>query len=72
VRRCTTGRPPAVTVGGLAPGPSAQTDNGGRYEVTGVAAGTYSAGASASGYGTQTQHGVVVSAGQTTTLDFVF
>jgi YD repeat-containing protein len=49
---------------------TAVTDASGNYSITNLGAATYSVQISASGFGTASQAGVSVSAGQTTTADF--
>src|SRR5262249_1152618 len=48
---------------------TATTNGTGDYSVAGLAAGTYSVEASAAGYTTQTQNGVVATSGSTTTVN---
>ena len=50
---------------------SATTDSSGSYTISNLTAGTYSVQAVASGYSSQSQPGVTVTAGQTTTQNFV-
>ncbi|GMU21568.1 MAG: hypothetical protein AMXMBFR13_16610 [Phycisphaerae bacterium] len=51
-------------------GYSATSDAGGNYTINNVAVGTYNVTASKSGYGSVTQTGKTVAAGQTTTVNF--
>jgi len=52
------------------PGYFDMTDENGRYNITNVPAGTYTVQASKEGYASSSSTNVVVTAGQTTTLDF--
>ena len=64
------GRPLAGVSVSVGRGPVAVTDSAGRYTVMGLAVGEYEASAYTLGGGRADYYGVVVSAGQTSAVDF--